>query len=985
MLFQQLVVIFFGILLFTLDVKGQTIPFKHFTSENYLPSNEVYQIREDKDGFIWICTDRGVLRFDGENFKHFSTLDGLISNTVFDVFCDDKGRTWFFTLENGLCYHYKHKIYQHPLSEQLKKQLGKYSKLPYLVVDKEGGIWIGSQNCSEWKDNKFYYISPSEDSLQTITIDTSFVQNQSNLTASQWFVLSDHEHKLLIGAQHHRGHITGSKRPREFNYQRQKNVIYVGERGSYELLRLSTGNWLFFGTNNLIVFDPKKERVLKTIYPNSDADFTIIKINEDHEHNLWLSTTKGIYYYQNGDLNQTPQILFRAYFVTSTHVTKNGALWFSTHKNGVFGVTNRAVHNFLSNPHHPSPETTFVRLFKRKQQPYGLTQNGLIYQLSAIPQKVAKTYSDYMVDLVSLNEEQFLCSDGSILNKEDFSIANIASTVHVGRSVLKSMHRDNRGKIWFATSSGLSFWEGDSLKKSPVNMRTYAIESYGDKLLLGTQEGFFVYDPLQDSMEFLGEKHQVLQERGNAIEQLGKRHFLLGTLGAGLVLLDDSLRFLQQYTPKDGLVSVFIKNIYTENDSTIWIGSNNGCNRIVFNPDFSIKKINTLTSRNVLPASNVNGVLVDSMRIWIATANGLASLPNKMYLDAQSSTIPKAYLVSSKVNGEVFTEEKSCFKHFQNHLEFEFASIYFGHENFQYCYRLVGVDTNWTLTSKRRIHYANLGPGNYEFQVGVKLENGNIGSKRSSIAFTIQPHYTQTYWFRLLCIGLVLLFIFFWGWMYWKQNNLEKLKIQAEQKALHSQIKPHFIFNAMNSILYFIEQNNKTLATLYLSSFSKLLRKILENSQRDLVLITKEMSAIEEYLKLEKFRMEEQKTGYEHYFDIAPIPTNALRCKIPPMLLQTLVENAILHGLATKKGDRILEIRVTVDKDILEIAIIDNGIGRAASKQINARRLHHESTGIKNTELRLHTLSQLYKKDFSLQIIDLEEGTKVVLTIPVLL
>lgn len=226
---------------------------------------------------------------------------------------------------------------------------------------------------------------------------------------------------------------------------------------------------------------------------------------------------------------------------------------------------------------------------------------------------------------------------------------------------------------------------------------------------MGTHDGLFSYDPRLDTAYFLGESHKALKERITSIERIANNKYIVGTLGSGLLLVNDRLVVERQFTPKNGLISSFIKNISIENDSVIWVGSNNGCNRIQFNADFSIKKVNLLTSNNALPSSSVNDVLVDANTVWIATDNGLTYIDNLNQFFSSEATVPRTYFLSAKANGQVFTPEQQQLDYYQDHLEFEFASIYFGNQKFDYSYRLLGVDENWYLTNENTVHYANLG------------------------------------------------------------------------------------------------------------------------------------------------------------------------------------------------------------------------------------------------------------------------------------
>lgn len=204
-------------------------------------------------------------------------------------------------------------------------------------------------------------------------------------------------------------------------------------------------------------------------------------------------------------------------------------------------------------------------------------------------------------------------------------------------------------------------------------------------------------------------------------------------------------------------------------------------------------------------------------------------------------------------------------------------------------------------------------------------------------------------------------------------------------KSLRSQMNPHFIFNALNSVNAFISKNDERSANKYLADFSKLMRMVMENSQHDFVPLSQEISILELYLSLEHFRFKEK---FEYTFSVdEAIDTDAF--EIPPMLIQPYIENAVWHGLRYKeaKGQLTVKIKKGLESG-LSITIQDNGIGRKKSaelKTINQKSTH--STGIKNTANRITLINELYHKNIQLHISDLESshensGTQVILHLP---
>ena len=230
--------------------------------------------------------------------------------------------------------------------------------------------------------------------------------------------------------------------------------------------------------------------------------------------------------------------------------------------------------------------------------------------------------------------------------------------------------------------------------------------------------------------------------------------------------------------------------------------------------------------------------------------------------------------------------------------------------------------------------------------------------------------------------GLILLLIVgFLMFKYIKQQRLANNLLAL--KSLRSQMNPHFIFNALNSVNSFIASNDERAANKYLSDFSLLMRSVLENSEEDFIPLEKEMELLELYTKLEHFRFQD-KFDYNITID-KNIHINDF--VIPPMLLQPYIENAVWHGLRYKKTKGRLEIAVSqTNSEEIQISITDNGIGREKSKALKTENQKKQnSKGMGNIKKRVSILNAMYKDKVDVFIDDLtnneDTGTKVIVTI----
>lgn len=212
----------------------------------------------------------------------------------------------------------------------------------------------------------------------------------------------------------------------------------------------------------------------------------------------------------------------------------------------------------------------------------------------------------------------------------------------------------------------------------------------------------------------------------------------------------------------------------------------------------------------------------------------------------------------------------------------------------------------------------------------------------------------------IILIGLII-FIF---------RTLKKVQIKNKKIALQSlrrEMNPHFIFNSLNSVNHFIATNNELEANQYLTKFSKLMRGVMENSTEDFIPFQQELDLLQNYLALEKTRFAD-KFDYEIDVDES-LNTHSL--KVPGMLVQPFLENAIWHGLRYRTTKGFLKVSFEKENQYLKITIEDNGIGIEESKKLKTEhQKNREGRGMKNTLERITLLNDLYQQEIQCKITD---------------
>lgn len=269
----------------------------------------------------------------------------------------------------------------------------------------------------------------------------------------------------------------------------------------------------------------------------------------------------------------------------------------------------------------------------------------------------------------------------------------------------------------------------------------------------------------------------------------------------------------------------------------------------------------------------------------------------------------------------------------------------------------------------------------------ASLENDRkLNKSRYKLAFENQELIQKNDNIQKWIIGsliLIVLLLFFAA--YTQYRNIKQQKFANNMlalKSLRSQMNPHFIFNALNSVNSFIAVNDERTANKYLTDFALLMRSVLENSEEDFIPLEKEIELLELYVNLEHFRFKDK-------FDYKITVDDKIKLNefvIPPMLLQPYVENAVWHGLRYKEKKGLLEINfVQINSETIKISIVDDGIGREKSKEFKTEnQKKQKSKGMGNTQKRIAILNEMYKDKVDVKVENIfenSEGTRIELII----
>ncbi len=510
------------------------------------------------------------------------------------------------------------------------------------------------------------------------------------------------------------------------------------------------------------------------------------------------------------------------------------------------------------------------------------------------------------------------------------------------------------GDLWFSfgeEEKHLVRWRrktGVFEKITPLNLTeqgcTKAFELLADRddnLWLFTLEGVFVMNLQTLRVEPVGKSNGMSTNRPSAACLDKKGHLWFAT-PYGLSRYDPKSKNVRTFYESDGLLSdivIHVKLMDTTRNILFVSTSRGMC---LFEPD----KVETAASAS---PTFITGLLVSDQPV---------SLPNSGFL---------------------------ALSYQKNDLRIEFTGIDFinGSGNrYSYSMELEDRPKKWRAAGIDNFaNFLNLPPGRYTFCVRTANSDGVWSDQEAVLRFVIYPPWWQTWTFRGSVLTLLL--VSAW-WLYNRQirvvESREKEKAQVRQrladlemKALRSQMNPHFVFNALNSVQNFILKNDTREASRYLTKFARLMRLILENSESPMVPLAREIELLRYYTELESLRFN-HRFSFDFQIDITE---DAETISIPGMLIQPHIENAIWHGLMHKTGQGRLWIRfykTSENRIICEIE--DDGVGRAKAADIEKDRpKNHRSTGLANIRHRLELLNTQMANDIRLDIEDLYDET----------
>lgn len=1019
-------------------------PSKVIRAENGLPNHYLRGFAIDANGFAWIGSYDGLVRFDGNQLTTYQSQSedttSILSNTVATVAAHPQnGEVWVGTFAGLSVYNTATNSFRNYQKNAADSNAILNNFVTWIHIDRMGDSWVSSRSdvlClyDREKDHfKRFYPRNSldqqagktaeapKDVIQTVQLDL----NNDSL--------------LWIGSRFR--FFSFNKQTEEFDYQ-------YPEIGGIHQIFPHTDDLLYLnnGSASIQIFDPTQNQVVHTI--ELQDGWNLGKILRKADHQLYLSCNNGI-----AILNTEEQTISYPWIndpeqnknYQMDHIDQQHRIW-SINTLGIRiydSLTTQFKNYFFEQKLDPRPLITQYII----ESPDGryiylnVSQGDGIYRFDQETKEWLRILKPPDYENSFIGTDLTFTTDGQLLILEASHIYTLSPD---GKSMVlhpvsqwlpenpgwNNFFLDSKNRIWLGsrqlgvvrvdlnTNAVTNLYD----EFAPCKKSRFRFDFYEDQqqnVWLSKCGGFSVW--MNDSNTFRHFPYEADESTTNSFEMVDQfapdsKGFLwvssklTGEVGKidlsqpekGIIYKLDPIAAVRAGKIKvmQGVFRDFsgFSRLAIDGEDNLWSLATDGLFK--YNPNAqTIELYNDLEGLQWLDEElkvvTVNRIInLQSGKMAVAFRKGFSIFDPKRLKGSQEH--PRPYLSAFQVyhddletDSSLMTLQQIHLEPFQSYFSFNFSAIGYTHpEEYQYRYQLEGVDKDWVYSGQRNYaSYTNVDGGDYLFKVAVANSSGNWTEEPLAIQLFVGTPWYKQLWFRssalLLLLGGAFAFYRYRLRQVALKSDYEKRVADMELTALRAQMNPHFIFNSLNSIENYIIQNETVKASEYLNGFSRLMRLILQNSRTHLVNLKDEIEALKLYMEMESLRFNHE---VEYEVNIDP-ELEVSDIDIPPMLIQPYVENGIWHGLRHKGGPGKITLSFQRNNGYLKCVIEDNGVGRKKAASLASRNPTRKSMAMNITHERLRTINKLYETDASVQIDDIKDeqgvvaGTRVELSI----
>ncbi len=957
--------------------------FKNYRDINGLQTNCIFSVFQDSKGYIWLISDIGVSRFDGQTYIHYNTSHGLPDNEIYSMYEDHAGRIWFATANGKTGFYLDGKLYNETNLPILKKSTIKGSIYKIFQQDDNRIVCAGG--------------------LKTILIDMERQEVEERVTNERVAMVWKNPGNKIGGVHSTIGEVTSEGfKPISRPLSLLPNVLVVVQGDT--LMITSGQDILVFGryTGKLL----HKTKVLE----EEGSRFNSITLLNNK---LWAGTDHGVVVLDYPSFKKEQRFLKNVAITFITH-DRAGGLWVSSVNQGFFYTADPNI-VYYTIPNVVLPYGAVLSLQKDYKDRVWMTLAGkgyAIFEHDTIRSKLDKLKDHFDRGIRFIRH----LPDGTTL------VMGLAGTLMIRAGNIQvllqrasDVNVDQNGTYWTGMN-GLF-----KINKDTVRYKTIPLPSFGD--------------PKHDKLYGFSRATRLMGLRIKRIEFDNQKTVWVATPN-GLFPIDingketcplpykikdldyDSIsQTLWALTEDKGLYairnghkidSIMIRNrdgavlcrdMFRESPNILWIASISGLFQV--NSTIGALKLTSFTGAMGIGSDNIDAITMVGDKIMVNKGAGFLMFPKSTLMNPIAP--PSVMIKSVKANNVLVPPDQYHqiqMKYQEGAIKIEFEALSYQEAPYiRYQYRLIGLDSCWYETANEAMEYSSLRPGSYTFEVRALNGLGDASNDIMRIQLKVKRPFWMQIWFYLLMGGLLAAMIV--SYVRWRErklryryeverqlveasrekSELQKKNTELKMLALRLQMNPHFIFNALNTIKGYYGQGKKLEANSFISKFARLLRLNLDYSN-ELIPLDQEIELLKIYLQLSQIRYPD-KVNFQIEVDSKINPIEIL---IPSMLLQPFVENAVIHGLVSQKEQGDVFVNFQLCDDELKVTIHDTGVGRVVSSRKNLRDTHKPLA----TQITIDRLQLFRQKSDPKPLIfhDLyddhgqSKGTKVVLHIP---
>jgi hypothetical protein len=937
------------------DGKGAWHPvYENYTTKDGLLSMESYHTCQDKKGYIWFASDRGVVRYNGIEFKTFTKKDGLISDVVFKVVCDDKGRVWFLSNNAELCYYEEGKIKLYKYNHVLKKHFDNKPIMCYVA-------W-------SFKCNKVMYCASE---IGGIEIDTKGNLKEFNTKAPKDVTTQIYERN---------GFFVNSM----YNYLTpdlkgfKKIIIEIpGGEIKYSMdfhsRTLKTG-WFRKGepyvSDDYCVRIFRKKEIIEKYFENRVIS---VFVNGDCIWISFLNNGAKRFKVVNGEFVEELHV-FSKYSITDIFRSDDGYLWFTSLSNGVFKMPDSGASIFQG---FDEFNNQLLEIESLDDEVFVHTEKGDLFTLNKGDNSV-----QFLLDGIFVNgiRGQANSREGLYVNIGIEGGRKLVNNSHFKHNVLCSEKFKNTMALGGFSGVYLISNNGETEFCDYKKLRMIRSLTWENSSEIWVCANNHLEKLNIKTGKYSIPKEKILQQRINDVLKIGNRVYF-ATNGNGLIIKEGSK--IWKISSEDGLPRDYIRKIRDGRDGTIWLMGLNGVTQLKLLANEKFEFLNYQAS--FLMCEKISSLSIGEKYAYIGANRGLIRIRKDNLL--RKPNIPRVHITELVVNklSQSLKKELS-FSYDENNMVITFDAVSFEDLPIKFRYRFSKKE-DWTVISEKVLRLNSLPGGNYHIEIQVSVL-GSGWSESENVTFEICPPFWKTWWFILfeVVFGLALvLSLVYVRLRFVKQKySIEQKNMQLRQEALSQQMNPHFIFNALGSVQNSILKGDSIKANSYLVKFSRLLRSGLNASRSQLISLEEDQELMLNYFSVEKTRLGEGFT-FEVDVEIESAPYSLL---ITPFLLQPFIENSIKHGMTEDMESGFVKVLYKEQNGAIHCSIEDDGVGRTGTKLKS--NTNHVSHGLNIAFERIDLFNKsngFVGERRTIDLVDENEtpkGTRVEFTVPAL-